>query len=278
MHRVQRSWLPAVGAVGCLVPVLVGTGLQVSRPLSDTEKEEFLLRARIVQRQTLPVGITESERATLSDGRLTHDAHIQTVNRSHRRFRTPKRTYVNLRDSYEFNIATYRLDRLLGLNMVPVSVERSVAGDRAAVTWWIDDVLMMDSDRLSRAVQPPDLARWNDQMHQARVFTQLIFNTDPNLGNFLITTDWRLWMIDFTRAFRIYKRLPEPDLIERIDRRFYRGLRALGRKALRREAGDYLTGPEVNAVIARRDRLLDLLDARIAAQGEAAVVCDLPGH
>ena len=91
MQRVLRSWLAVVGAVGCLVPVLAGTGPQASRPLSDAAKEEFLLRARIVSRQTLWVGVTESERATLSDGRLTHDAHIQTIDSFHKRFRTAKR-------------------------------------------------------------------------------------------------------------------------------------------------------------------------------------------
>ena len=277
-YRFQRSGQSTVAAVGCLVSVLAWTGLEASQPLSDAEKEEFLLRARIVSRQTLPVGVTQSERATLSDDRLTHDAHIQTIDESHRKLRTPKRTYINLRDSYGFNIAAYRLDRLLGLNMVPVSVERTISGERAAVTWWVDDVLMMASDRLSRGIEPPDLASWNDQMHQARVFSQLLYNTDPNLGNFLITTDWRLWMIDFTRSFRTYRQLSEPELIERIDRRFYRGLRALDKKTLRRETKDYLSGPEVNAVMVRRDKLLDLLEARIARQGEAAVVCDLAGH
>ena len=276
--RLRWPRLQVIGAVGCLLPVLAAAGLAATEPLSDAEKEEFLLRARIVSRQTLPVGVTASERATLSDDRLTHDAHIQDVDKSHRKLRTQKRTYINLRDSYDFNIAAYRLDRLLGLNMVPVSVERTISGERAAVTWWVDDVLMMAADRLSGGVEPPDLARWNDQMHQARVFNQLIYNTDANLGNFLITTDWQLWMIDFTRSFRTYQQLPEPELIERIDRRFYRGLRALDRKILRGETRGYLTGPEVSAVIARRGKLLDLIEARIAKQGEAAVICDLAGH
>jgi len=35
-----------------------------------------------------------------------------------------------------------------------------------------------------------------------RVFSQLVYDTDRNLGNVLISEDWHLWMIDFTRAFR----------------------------------------------------------------------------
>jgi hypothetical protein len=270
--------LRLVGVAGCLVAATVGAAPADSQALSDSEKEEFLLHAPITSRHSLGVGITESERATLSDGTLTHDAHIQTIDTTYRRYKTRRRTYVNLSDSYKFNIAAYRLDRLLDLSMVPVSVERSVAGKRAAVTWWVDDVLLSPGDPLSKTLGPPDIEDWNDQMHQARVFTQLIYNTDPNLGNFLITTDFRVRMVDFTRAFRTDKRLQEPELIQRIDRRVYNGLLALTPETLARETKDYLTGPEMRAVIARRDRLVDLLETRIAAQGEAAVICDLPGH
>ena len=47
-------------------------------------------------------------------------------------------------------------------------------------------------------------------MHQARIFNELVYNTDANLGNLLITKDWKIALIDFTRAFRIHKNLREP--------------------------------------------------------------------
>lgn len=249
-----------------------------SQPLSDAEKETFLRTARIIARQTLTTGITRPERATLTDGRLTHDAHIQSIDSSTRRYHPTKRRWVTLRDSYRFNVAAYRLDRLLGLQMVPVSVERSIDGQPAAVSWWVDDVLMMESERLSRAVEPAEPALWEDRLHQADLFRQLLHDTDPNPANLLITTDWRLWMVDFTRSFRTYRRLPDPESIERVDRQLYDGLRALRPKVLRHELGDLLARAEMNALLARRDLLLDLLEARISASGEAAVICDLPGH
>jgi hypothetical protein len=274
----RRARRPAVAAVGLVAQVLAGTALAAAQPLSDAQKEAFLRHARIVRKETLAVGITRPERATLSDGRLTHDAHVQTIDSSARRYHASTRRYVLLRDSYQFNIAAYRLDRLLGLNLAPVSVDRSIDGRPAAVTWWVDDVLMMESDRLARNIEPPDPHRWRDQMHQVRVFNQLIFNNDPNPANLLITTGWRLWLVDFTRAFRTYRRLPRPEELERIDRRLYRGLRALRLNVLRRRTDGLLDGREASAVMTRRDLLLDLFAARIAAHGEAAVICDLPGH
>jgi hypothetical protein len=103
--------------------------------LTPLEREDFLLNAKIVSRKDLSVGVTVSQRATLTDATLTHDAHIQTIDERKVRFEGARGVELNFRDSYKFNIAAYRLDRLLGLNMIPVSVERSVAGKHAAVTW-----------------------------------------------------------------------------------------------------------------------------------------------
>ena len=41
-----------------------------------------------------------------------------------------------------------------------------------------------------------------------RVFDELIANTDRNLGNMLIDRQWKLWLIDHSRAFRLHETLP----------------------------------------------------------------------
>ncbi len=192
-------------ALSSPVPLAQKTSDATLPELSRAEMENFLLTAEVVERRSLSVGITGSERATLTDGRLTHDAHIQTVDVWKLSYTTSQGTELNFRDSYTYNIAAYRLDKLLDLRMVPVSVERKVGGETAAVTWWVDDVLMMERDRFLKKIQPPELTSWNDQMYQVRAFNALVYNTDPNLGNVLITKDWKLWMVDFTRAFRLYK-------------------------------------------------------------------------
>ena len=122
---------PKKTAVGPVVPSAPhATTSDAALPeLSRAEMENFLLTAKIVKRRSLSVGITGSERATLTDGRLTHDAHIQTVDVWKLSYPTSQGTELNFRDSYTYNIAAYRLDKLLGLHMVPVSVERKVGGD-----------------------------------------------------------------------------------------------------------------------------------------------------
>ena len=265
-------------ALSSPVPLAQKTSDATLPELSRAEMENFLLTAEVVERRSLSVGITGSERATLTDGRLTHDAHIQTVDVWKLSYTTSQGTELNFRDSYTYNIAAYRLDKLLDLRMVPVSVERKVGGETAAVTWWVDDVLMMERDRFLKKIQPPELTSWNDQMYQVRAFNALVYNTDPNLGNVLITKDWKLWMVDFTRAFRWYKKLKDPKGLVRIDRRFYNGLRALTEDILTRELRPLLTNLEVKGLLARRDLLLEFFHREIAKRGEAAVIRDMPGH
>ena len=70
----------------------------------------------------------------------------------------PKAWELNFRDYWGYNIAAYRLSRLLNLDCVPVSVRREIDGKGAAVTWWIDDVLMTEKTRyLHKKIRPPDV-------------------------------------------------------------------------------------------------------------------------
>ena len=248
--------------------------------LTPEQKEEFLLNAKVISSKEIGVGINGTRRATLTDGKLTHDAHVQTVNIHKTQFKTLNGTELNFRDSYKYNIAAYRLDRLLGLNMLPVSVERNVGGDTGSVTWWVDDVMMMEVDRYKKKIQVPPQrnADWNDQMYQVRVFNQLVFNSDPNLGNLLITKEWKIRLSDYSRAFRTQKSLRNPKNLARCDRRIYDALHELNASVLNRGLGDCLRKSEVRGILARRDKILEIFDGKIATSGEASVICDMPGH
>ncbi len=256
------------------------TATKASSPprLSRAEMEEFLMNAKVVERKNLSTGITNSQRATLDDGRLKHDAHIQIVDIQKATFQTATRTEFNFRDSYKFNMAAYELDKLLELNMVPVSVERKVGGNMAAVTWWVDDFLMTEQDRHKKKMEPPDLKTWNPQMYVCRVFDQLIYNTDRNLGNLVITKDWKIWMIDHTRAFRTMKDLLGSENLVQCDRKLLGKLRGLNKDVLTTGLGHYLTSPQIEGLLARRDKIVSFFDNQVAKKGEAAVLFDLKGR
>jgi hypothetical protein len=272
MALLKKQSVLLFAVVAFILPA-VAVRTAEAQQLSREEQERFLLDAKVVERRTLSVGITNSQRATLTDGKTTHDAHFQTVDISKPRFETARGVEINFRDSYKFNIAAYRLDKLLGLNMVPVSVERRIAGSGGALTWWVDDVLMMEKDRYLKGIEPPDKEAWNRQIYQARVFNQLVANTDPNLGNFVITNDWKLWMVDFTRAFRAHRDLLDSDQLVCIDPKFQEALRGLSEESVKDELGRLLSRFELEGLLARRGKIIGFFDHKAAAQGRDQAFC-----
>jgi hypothetical protein len=227
---------------------------EVEADLGREEKERFLLYAEILESREVGVGVTGSLRATLSDGELTHEAHIQTVDIFKKKFLAGKHTEFNFRDYWGFNVAAYRLDKLLDLDMVPVSVERMFRGKKASVTWWVDDVLMSAETYREGDHEPPDMERFNAQKLQGWAFQQLVQNKDPNLGNFVIDENWKIWMLDFTRAFRSSKKLDHVDSLTRIPRNVYERLRQLDPGEVKDELGRYLGRGELRALLARKDK------------------------
>jgi hypothetical protein len=161
-----------------------------------------------------------------------------------------------------YNVAAYRLDRLIGLNLIPVSVSRSWRSESGAFTWWVDDVLMDEEARTKKRIEPPDMAAWNEQMQLVRVLDQLIYNVDRNLGNLLITNDWRVWAIDHTRAFRTHRTLKAADNITRCDRQVLEGLKRLDAAMLKKSLGAFLTQYEIEGLLHRRDAIVALLEQK----------------
>jgi hypothetical protein len=264
MHRPGSALALAVGLL-CLPATVVAQ--TATPPLSDAAIEEFLRTARITNPRTLAKGVTGSVRATLVSDTLTHDVHIQTIDQSKPEFRSRQGVELDFRDTWKFNVAAYRIDRMLGLDLVPVSVERTWQRERGAFTWWIDDVLMDEGERQAKNIEPPNSACWNDQVRALRMFDLLIENVDRNMGNMLITKTWRIWAIDHTRAFR---RSPKPRAIatlRAVDRSIFERLKALELDNLRREVGRYITPPEIRALLSRRDAIV----AHIDALGEAGL-------
>ena len=237
------------------------------------ERQAFLSNARFVT--DAPADGRPSWRASLADGTLVHDAAVNTEDGS-----GPTRRH------YKFNLAAYELDKLLDLHLVPPSVERSVNGRSASVTWWLDDVAMSELDRRRKAIDPPDPDSWSRQVQAVRVFDELISNTYRDTApplylnsvwdNLLITTGWTIWITDHTGAFRTRRALEDPDSLIRCPRVVLGRLRRLNREQLQQALQRYLSSQQLDALEVRRVLLVRHFDHRIASKGEAAVFYDLP--
>ena len=278
MNHKSAIWVLAAALIslpGHFSPVF-GQEAETPPRLTREQQEEFLRTARIIRRRGIPRGITNPIRATLTDGKLTHDAQIQSVDIWKVKSTTIRGTELNFTDSYKYNIVAYRLDKLLDLGMIPVSVNRKVGGRGSAVSWWIDDVQMDERTRIGRKIAVPDLEPWNCQMYCLRVFDQLIYNVDRTLENMMITNDWTVWMIDHTRAFRLHTKLKNEKNLVKCDRRLLAGLRELNDETLQKELRPYLTKAQIKALLKRRDRIVEFFDQAIAEKGEEEVLFDLP--
>src|SRR5690242_19610835 len=243
---------------------------------SRSEMEQFLLNAEVVQRKALGQGVTNSEKALLSDGKLQHEAHIQSIDVQNNSFTSARGTELNFKDSYKYNIAAYRLDKIMDLNMIPVSVVRKVAGKTSAVTWWVDDKMFDDVDRKKQGIDPPNQDDWNQQMYVVRVFDQLIYNTDRNLGNLVIDKQWRMWMIDHTRAFRQQTKLLNEKNLVMCDRRLLANMKKLDEETLQEQLTPFLTKGEIKAMLTRRDLIVKYFDKLVKEKGEGVVLYDMP--
>lgn len=249
------------------------TGQAGEAQLSQEQIEQFLLTAKVIKSKQANKGITGTVRLTLSDGHITHEASFQAVDEHKGMEQFPDgRMEMNFVDSYKYNIAAYKLAELLGIqDILPVYVARKWEGTTGSMSWWLP-IQMDEQERLKRKVDPPDPDAWNKQMYRIRVFDQLIYDSDPNLTNVLIGTDWKVYRIDFTRAFRRFKTLQHPDDLVRCDRQLLAKLKALDRDQLASQTKGFLTKDEVNAVMARRDKLVAHFETLTAKQGEAQVL------
>jgi hypothetical protein len=245
-----------------------------SLPMTRTEKEEFLSKASIADEGDTSTG-SKFWRVTLDDGKRKHDAAIEISTG-----RDPSQ-----RD-YRFNVAAYELDKALELNFVVPSVERSVKGQPAAFTWWVDDVLMNEVDRRGQKFEPPDPDSWKKQMQVVRVFDELISNVYRNVSpasylasmwdNLLITREWRIWLVDHTRTFGTSRQLENPQSLVQCDRTLLSNLRKLNREVMKQKLGKYLASEQLDALEARRELLAKHFAEQIVLKGEGAVLYDLP--
>jgi hypothetical protein len=254
--------LPMFLAAGFLT-VSAQTSPAPDAGLTHAQKEEFMLKAKVVKTKTAAKGITNTVRATLSDGTLSHDVSIQRIDETKHSFETPYGTELIFRDSWKFNLAAYKLDRLLGLNMIPATVERAYEGSHGAWTWWVDDVLMDEGQRQSKKVQAPDKKKWDDQMSAVNVFDQLIFNIDRNMGNLLYDQNWQIWMIDHTRSFRTNTALMDEKALTRCDSALLEKMKQLDAATLKKELDRYDIGPDqIKGLLARRDKIVKIFEQK----------------
>ncbi len=264
---------PFLLTLGLIVQAVPASLPAATPALSREQMEHFLATAKVVGHHGIDKGITNPIRLTLSDGTMTHDAAFTYVNEHRAVMELDNgRTELNFVDSYKYSLAAYGVARLLALDtMMPVTVPYQYDSTPGALSWWVD-VKMDEGERVKKKIEAPDQNAWGEQVYRMRVFSALVADTDRNAGNILISPDWKLWMIDFTRAFRTWKTVEKPEQLTRCDKRLLGRLRILTADAIAKETDGLLSTPEINTLLARRDQIVKRFDDLIAEKGVGKVL------
>jgi len=224
------------------------------------EFEEYLRNAEIVKMEALSVGVTRPSRAWFAPGGLFESMAWKGIK--------PGR-YSGHWESYKSEIASYELDKILEMNMIPPTVEKRVKGELGAAVMWVSPVKSFTDMGGPPAPPPVHMSAWNKQLVRAKMLDNLINNRDPNLGNWLVDPSWNLILIDHTRAFEAGKN-PVHDLT-RVDRELWERFKTLTEEGLQAALGQWLDERAIRGVLERRERMQADIDKLVAAKGEAAV-------
>ena len=219
------------------------------------EIEAYLKSAPVAGMEELRVGVTRPRRAKLAPGGPVDAMAWKAIK--------PGR-YNGYWESYKSEIAAYELDKLLALGMIPPTVEKQVQGETGAAVMWVaptksfKELGGVPGQQGVKGPMPAQVPAWNRQITRAKMFDNLIGNTDPNLGNWLVDPAWNLVLIDHTRAFTSTKDLYHQ--LTQVDAELWDRMKALDEPALTAALGSWLDNQAIRGILARRDKMQVAID------------------
>lgn len=247
--------------------------------LAEREKwEQFLMDAEVVSQEQMQTreAVTSPWKIMLEKDGVRKQALWKNAQGRMRGFM----------ESWRWEIAAYRLDKYLGLNMVPPTVEKRFRGDLGSCQLWIDTMMSL-KEKYENDVKTPSykVFPWNRALYLQRAFDNLIANEDRHQNQYLITKDWHMILIDHSRSFRTTKKFTTrliydekykegSRIMKELPRAFVEKLKAMNYEVIQEAVGEYLTDKEIEAVLARRDLIIEWINNRIKEVGEDNVLYD----
>jgi len=187
-------------------------------------------------------------------------------------------------EGWKWEIAAYRLDKYLELNMVPPTVERELHGNQGSCQLWVTAEMDLRKKTREKIETPTNkVFSWNRAIYLQRAFDNLIANIDRNQGNIFITKDWRMILIDHSRTFGTSPKATStliyteqfrdgPREMKQLPRTFVEKLKGMTFEGIQDVVGVYLTAEEIEAVLIRRDLILEEINRLIEINGEDKVL------
>jgi hypothetical protein len=257
-----------------VVACFAALALPAVQVIQGQEVEEFLKKGRLIAREPLGAGVTGSLKVTVQRGDAKQFAVLKIVDQKRPGLQPNAAGEMELdfQDSWRTEIAAYELDKLLGLGMVPATIERESPYENkpASLQLWVEASLS-EEKRRQKAIIPPDPQKWADQLSKMTMFDALIYNMDRNPGNLLITDNFDVRLIDHSRSFRPNAELRNKEDLTRFSRSVLAKIQTLNQAAIGKKLGDYLTLSQIDGLIKRRQLILDRAREMAKQYGENAV-------
>jgi hypothetical protein len=143
-------------------------------------------------------------------------------------------------------------------------VERRVNHELGAAVMWVaptqsfKELGGVPGQKGVKAPPPALIGLWNLQIARAKMLDNLIGNTDPNLGNWLVDPAWNLILIDKTRAFTPTRNLYHQ--MTNVDPELWEKMAALDEPTLTSVVGTWLDRGAIRAILQRRDKMREVVD------------------
>jgi len=249
----------------------IGTYAQTPQIFQGSAIEEFLSHAKVTALKDIGKGVTLPQKATLEMDGVTEFGVFKTIDESAKVKQLDRSVELEFQDSWKTEVAAYELDKLLGLGMVPATVERTYNGKKGSLQFWVTSK-MSEAERFKKKLQPPTKFDWDEQIARIRMFDNLIYNTDRHMNNLLITEDWKIRLIDHSRTFRPFEQLKDPKQLTRFSRSLLEKMEALDESILKERVGNYLTPYQIQGLLKRRDAMVALSKKLVAEKGAGAVL------
>lgn len=224
--------------------------------------EHFLREAKVTAREKLGRGVTNPDKVTLELDGITRHAIFKHVQSDY--------------DSWRFEIGAYELDKVLGLGLVPPTVERRIGFRKGCLQLWV-----LGETVNNHQEQLDDMNWWRMQVSAMWLFDDLTANVDRHLNNAMVSPTQELILIDHSKAFQSYRKLLN-DLDKRgtgTHARFWRiqyedsperyptnypesvlqRLQSVSDKQLRSALGKYVNRSKMYVLLKRRQMILERL-------------------
>jgi hypothetical protein len=243
---------------------LCGKDANIDEDIADMiELEKYLKTAEVLEVEidsfdgrTAPWGVM------LDDGKTIRQALFKYVNR-------PRPTH--LPDSYHYEIAAYKLSKLLEYPLIPPVVEREINETPGSLQLLLEGCFSLQHQQ-REGLKPADPQKFLDGLSDLAIFENLVF-CEPNTEDvFIQENDWKIWRVDFSEAFDSFVELDSKNEITKCSKALFHNLKKLDEREIRIVLESHCNKEEIDALLERKNLIIERITLLIKEKGEEAVL------